>query len=156
MVLLLCITLIIIAWLNGFFNEKGRQFATVQSTVGTIEQMTAPPSLYFDSTSTTITYKAGVYIATMFFKPSKTILIGPVVFVAEILSDSQSRILDFILVGLINADISNMIQPDGRMAQFEYLAIGFDYPVIELKLSASAKVKISGNHGLETFILEVK
>jgi hypothetical protein len=29
--LLLCITLIIIAWLNGFFNEKGKQFASPEN-----------------------------------------------------------------------------------------------------------------------------
>ncbi|MCK4312170.1 MAG: hypothetical protein KAW88_05490 [Candidatus Cloacimonetes bacterium] len=137
-------------------QELQEQLANVQSAVDKIEQMAAPPSLSLYTT--TISNNAGVYTAVMSFEPSKTMPLGPVVFVAEIQNDSQSKILDFWPKGgaFLSGDQSKKIEADGRMARLQYQLIGFAYPQIELKLSAPAQVKIHGNHELESFILEVK
>lgn len=137
-------------------QELQGQLADVQSAVDEIKKLAAPPSLSLHSS--TITTNAGVYAAAMLFKPSKTMPLGPVVFVAEIQDGSQAMILDFWPKGsgFMTGDQSKKIQDNGRSARLEYQLIGFGYPHIELKLSSPARVRILGNHELKPFILEVK
>lgn len=137
-------------------QELQDQLVDVQSAVDKIEEMAAPPSLSLHERS--ITANAGVYAIAMRFKPSKTMPLGPVVFVAEIQDNSEAKILDFWPKGsgFMTGDRSKKIQDDGQSARLEYQLIGFGYPHIELKLSSPARVRILGNHELKPFILEVK
>ena len=76
---------------------------------------------------------------------------------ARLIDDSSAKIIDFWPQGAFtHGKDSKKISEDGKQARLIYALIGFAYPKVELKISDTSKVVISGSHDLEPFTLDVK
>jgi len=97
------------------------------------------------------------YTVKMLFKPSNPNPIGKLGFRAEIEKGSDTKILKFWpLPPFRSGEDSMKISDDGKTARLIYGLFGGDPPKIELQLSGSARVQISGSHELKQFIIDVK
>ncbi len=83
--------------------------------------------------------------------------IGKLGFRAVIEDGSDTKILKFWPLGAFTSGKDSMnISDDGKTAQLVYGLLGGSSPKIELQLSGSARVLISGSHELKQFAIDVK
>jgi len=118
-------------------------------------EMAAPPQLSLLSKEINKT-EYGYYVVLR-FRSSKNQPLGMIFFVAKIIGDSNTKIVDFWPTGMFShGKDSKKISDDGKEARLTYALIGSISPQVELKTSDTCKVEISGSHELAPFILEVK
>ncbi|PKN65491.1 MAG: hypothetical protein CVU57_10270 [Deltaproteobacteria bacterium HGW-Deltaproteobacteria-15] len=95
------------------------------------------------------------YSAELKFKPSKNEPLGIIVFVANVIEESGTRIEDFWpstkTGGFSTSKDSIRISEDGRQARLEYGLLSAGGPIVNLKVSDKCRVRISGNYIADPF-----
>ena len=120
-------------------------------------KMAEPPTLSFLDSNVVKTDLG--YKAILRFKPSKNQPLGQIILIAKITDETSAKITNFwpkpgppFTTGPDSKKISN----DGKEARLAYGIMAVGYPEVELNLSESAKVMVSGNLLIEPVVLEIK
>ncbi len=97
------------------------------------------------------------YTVKLTFQPSNINPIGMVGFGAKIISSSDTKILKFWPLPPSSTGKDSMkISDDGKTVKLGYSLLGGGWPQVELQLSGSAQVVISGSHELQPAIINVE
>lgn len=120
-------------------------------------EMAAPPTLSLLDTNIEKTDSG--YKAILRFKPSKNQPLGQIILMAKVTNGTKAKIIDFwprLGPAFITGPDSKKISDDGKEALLAYGVMAVGYPEVELHLSDSAKVDVSGNLLTEPVVLEIK
>lgn len=139
-------------------RSLSEQNKIAEEKIEIIRRIAAPPSLSVKEVD--ITKEGDVFQAIMTFSSSKNEPLGLLSFASTIQGETDTKIIDFwptIKAGSFQSGPdSKQISKDGKSAKLYYSLIGAGAPSIVLKTSGPATVVIQGNHGLETFSIDIK
>jgi hypothetical protein len=120
-------------------------------------EMAAPPTLSLLDKNIEKTDSG--YKAILRFKPSKNQLLGQIALMSKITDETNAKITKFwpkLGPAFITGPDSEKISNDGKEAILTYGLMAVGYPEVELHLSDSAKVEVSGNLLTEQVVFEIK
>ena len=139
----------------SFKAEVQKELKGVQSTADEAKRMAEPPTLSLDSTTVTQTEKT--YEVVICLKPSKLVLLGPVVLLAKVQGETETKILDFSPQGVaLTGENSKKTSSDGKVARLQYQPMVVGPPKARLKISGPGAVEVQGNYSLAPFTVELK
>jgi len=138
--------------------EKTKRIAELEEQLEQTSKQATPPTL--ELLPVTVATSNTELVATLRFKPSKNQPLGTLQFYVELPIDSPARITDFwpTLAGgsYETGEDSKLITEDGHAARLVYSLLGAGYPTMELKLSGSAAVRITGNYIGDSILIEIQ
>lgn len=117
-------------------------------------KMAAPPTLSLFETNIEKTDSG--YKAIMKFKPSKNRPLGQIALKAKVIDDLDARISVFKPTKTMMSVKQERISSDGKEAILVYAPIVIGFPEVELQVSRSTTIEISGNLLEELEVLEIK
>lgn len=124
----------------------------VEESPAKIEEVVTPPILSLLSKE--INQTDSGYAALLKFEPSKNQPLRKITFVAKLVDNSSTKIVNFSPVG-ISMDVLEKISSDGKEAQLTYTIMG-GYPKLKLETSDTCKILLSGSHITKPITVQIE
>jgi hypothetical protein len=142
--------------------DKTAKIESLERSLSETSAQASPPTIAFDSLA--VQEKDGSKVATIRFRSSKNVPLGRVVFVAEVSTFSSlgapPKIIDFwpSLEGgaFQSGDGSKNIDQNGTSARLEYQPMAAGGLVVDLTVTASTTVAITGNYLPKPISVEIR